>query len=72
MQQDLGVEIHPTEADPQVQAALFRTYSWRPHPSTDQAGTSTSARAAPPRCSACFTSHTHVARRARVDSDSDE
>ena len=72
MQQDLGVEIHPTEADPQVQAALFRTYSWRPHPSTDQAVPSTSVGAAPPRRSACFTSHTHVAGHARVDSDSDE
>jgi len=72
MQQDLGVEIHPTVADPQVQAALLRTYSRRPRPSTDQAGTSTSAGAAPPQHSICFTSHTHVAGRARVDSDSDE
>ena len=47
MQQDLGAEIHPTEADPKVQAALFRTYSRRPRPSTDQAGISTSAGAAP-------------------------
>ena len=47
-QQDLGAEIHPTEADPQVQAALFRTYSRRPRPSTDQPGPSTSAGAAPP------------------------
>ena len=72
MQQDLGAEIHPIEADPQVQAALFRTYSRRPRPSTDQAGISTSAGVAPPRRSACFTSHTHVAGRARIDSDSDE
>ena len=48
MQQDLGAEIHPTDADPQVHAALFRTYSRRPRPSTDQAGTSTLAGAAPP------------------------
>ena len=72
MQQDLGAEIHPTEADPQLQAALFRTYSRRLRPSMDQAGTSTSAGAAPPRRLARFTSHTHVAGRARVDSDSDE
>ena len=71
-QQDLGAEIHSIEADPQVQAALFRTYSKRPRPSTDQLGPSTLARASSPRCSACFTSHTHVAGRARVDSDSDE
>ena len=48
MQQDLGAEIHPTEADPQVQAALFRTYSRRPRPSMDQPGPSTSAGATPP------------------------
>ena len=48
MQQDLGAEIHPKEADPQVQAALFRTYSRRPCPSMDQPGPSTSAGAAPP------------------------
>jgi len=59
-------------ADPQVQAALFRTYSRRPRPSMDQPGPSTSTRAVPPRRSAPFTSHTHVAGRARVDSDSDE
>jgi hypothetical protein len=64
--------IHSIEADPQVQAALFRTYSRRPRPSTDQPGPSTSAGASPPRCSARFTSHTHVAGHARVDSDSDE
>ena len=72
MQQDLGAEIHPTEADPQVHAALFRTYSRRPHPSTDQPGPSTLAGAAPPQCSARFTSHTHVTGRARVHSNSDE
>ena len=71
-QQDLGAEIHSTEADPQVQAALFRTYSRRPHPSTDQPGSSTSAGATPPRRSTRFTSHNHVAGRARVDSDNDE
>ena len=47
-QQDLGAEIHPTEADPQVQAALLRTYSRQPHSSTDQPRPSTSARVAPP------------------------
>ena len=72
MQQDLGAEIHPIEVDPQVQAALLRTYFRRPHPLIDQPGPSTSARAAPPRRSACFTSHTHIVGRARVDSDSDE
>ena len=72
MQQDLGAKINPTEVDPQIQAALLRTYSRRPCPSTDQAGPSTLVGAAPPRRSACFTSHTHVAGRARVDSDSDE
>ena len=72
MQQDLGAEIYPTEADPQVQAALFRTYSRRPRPLMDQAGPSTSVGAAPSRRSTRFTSHTHVAGRARVDSDSDE
>ena len=71
-QQNLGAEIHPTEADPQVQAALFRTYSRRPRPSTDQPGPSTLAGASLPRCSARFTSHTHVAGCARIDSDRDE
>ena len=71
-QEDLGVEIHPTEANPQVQAALLRTYSRRPCPSTNQPEPSTSAGAVPPRRLACFTSHTHIAGRARVDSDSDE
>ena len=38
----------------------------------DQPGPSTSVGASPPWRSARFTSHTHVAGRARVDSDSDE